>query len=182
MSGGSTEPDSPRDRQCRHCGLYFSASGIVSHERNCDWEALPTTHPHADEIDEGEPAASDRFRKGGDPSGETPGETLSKPPESEGDPPVKGADPSDQEAEPDRASPRTDGGNPALDAPEPVEVSTDGGSNQEEGGAGECPSCGSDDYVDADAVLEQSDAEGRERALLANNDRVCFGCREVYSV
>jgi len=33
---GSTEPEDRRDSQCKHCGLWFSNSGIYSHERNCD--------------------------------------------------------------------------------------------------------------------------------------------------
>lgn len=37
MSGGSEEPESPHDRQCPHCGLYYQDRGnsFVFHKATC---------------------------------------------------------------------------------------------------------------------------------------------------
>lgn len=36
MSGGSTEKEAEDDRQCIHCGLWYSKAGVLNHEENCD--------------------------------------------------------------------------------------------------------------------------------------------------
>jgi hypothetical protein len=36
MAGGSHTPDADDDRQCQHCGLWFSSRGVLSHEETCD--------------------------------------------------------------------------------------------------------------------------------------------------
>lgn len=38
MSGGSTEPEGPHDRECPHCGLYYRDQGVSfqMHEASCE--------------------------------------------------------------------------------------------------------------------------------------------------
>lgn len=59
---GKEEPENPTDRQCKHCGRWFSLRGHPPHEENCDFQevdatlqplteegAAPTTHEPKDD-------------------------------------------------------------------------------------------------------------------------------------
>lgn len=48
MSGGSHEPEED-DRQCKHCGLWYSLAGLQNHENSCDFE--PVDHRVVELVD-----------------------------------------------------------------------------------------------------------------------------------
>lgn len=83
MSHGSTEPETDRDRRCEHCGRYYTRRGIISHRRNCQWEAYDVLHPEAEPLED----------DGGDPS-------------------VSGTDPNDEPADGVGDTPTPEGGAP----------------------------------------------------------------------
>ncbi|WP_233194309.1 hypothetical protein [Haloferax marisrubri] len=149
---GSKEPQNPTDQQCEHCGLFYAAQGIHNHRPGCPLRDWDTMIQPLDGA--GEPAGE---------RGSVPDSDPANPAES-GDIEVS-----------DTQKAMTDGGNPIHGAPEPI---TDGGKDTEE--VDGCPDCGSDDYVDADAVLRARNPSAKNTAVLTQYDRVCIECGEAY--
>jgi hypothetical protein len=98
MKGRET-PDKPTDRQCKHCGLYFSRRGIITHERNCDLQDVDGTIIPLD----GSPTESQD--------------------EDAGDVETVDVDPSPEPTEPTEPTAATDGG--AKAPPEPDYIPAD---------------------------------------------------------
>jgi hypothetical protein len=88
MSNGSLDPESPKDVQCEHCGLYFRNDGIRPHEEYCDRRGKDPLQPilSPEDVTGDTPA-----EEGGDLGGEAPDPT----PEGEGLSPDEGDGPGD---------------------------------------------------------------------------------------
>lgn len=156
MKGGTLEPENPRDQQCEHCGLYFSAQGVHNHQRSCPLEHIDArVQPLDDPV---EARTTESSTQDESPDDEVP----------DTEPTVSGAESSSPEPEP---VPATDGGeNPALDAPEPQPrertQSDERSGKDEETETLDCPACGTDtgateDDVEAGKTYRCSDCRGK---------------------
>ncbi|AUV82072.1 hypothetical protein C2R22_10775 [Salinigranum rubrum] len=139
MKGGTLEPENPREQQCEHCGLYFSAQGVHNHQRSCPLEHIDARVQPLDDPVEArttEPSTQE----------ESPDVEV-----TDTEPDVSGAESPLPDPEP-----ATDGGNPAFDGPEPeARESVQGGGESdagEEPDTLDCPACGADTGASEDDV------------------------------
>ena len=143
MSGGSLDPESPKDVQCEHCGLFFRNDGIDPHEAHCERQGRP---PYQEIRGRGGPP-------GDSPAGEGPGST----PDGKGPTPSEGDDPGPESVE-------TDGG--------PIEPPTrdvvDEQENDTPASAEELP----ERYVSVERYLETIDEELPDEVVDAIEDAV----------
>jgi hypothetical protein len=141
-----TSPQSSSDQQCPHCGKWFNLRGIDSHRRNCSLKGYDATL--------------------------VPLEDSPSPDVDAGD-----VDGTDHCADPTPTT-ATDGGE-ALEPPTP-DVKDDAGEDDPSGDRrprgnqnDQCPSCGSEDWFDVDAL---PDRILQERPKLRQYDRACADC------
>jgi hypothetical protein len=166
MAGGSKTQERESDRQCMHCGLWFSSQGLVTHQRNCFLQdidqrvqepgsgaleadsAVDSGAQSPDSVDwEAQPTGQDR---GAHPEVDS---RVQSPDgiEAGAEPPTltREGDSSPEGSAPDIAEPtRTDGGlglSGPPEPPSPVEA---------ESGAATCPRCGDDLGADRDEFRE----------------------------
>lgn len=182
MAGGSTEKEDG-DRQCVHCGLWWSMAGLQNHEDNCDYRAvdrrvLELTDPfaieRAPEVDA--EAALDAGEGRPEDATEAPGPSPGPSPEPD---PAGGPGPepeSGPDVAPEAGATRTDGGPQAVptDFEDVAGDADDTPAPDVDEEAEGCPNCGPDSTsMDVEEIPEPVlDAQPE----LHDYEEICIDC------